>query len=38
MNKCTQDWPHPYPDQDNRLWTMSDFRGKTVVMAFGQYG
>lgn len=37
-NKCSQDWARAYPDQDNRLWKLSDFRGKAVVLSFGQYG
>lgn len=38
MNKCSGDWPHPYPDQNNKLWNFSDFRGKVVVLSMGQYG
>lgn len=38
LNKCTPDWPKAYPDQNNRMWKLSDFRGKVVVMQFGRYG
>ncbi len=38
LNKCSGDWPHAYPDQDGRLWNMSDLRGKVVVMSMMQYG
>lgn len=38
MNKCSGDWPHAYPDQNNTLWNLSDFRGRAVVLSFGQYG
>jgi glucose/arabinose dehydrogenase len=27
-----------YPDQDNNLWTLDDFRGKAIVFVFVQFG
>jgi hypothetical protein len=38
LNKCSGEFPHPYPDKNGRMWSMSDFRGKAVVMSFMQYG
>lgn len=38
LDKCSAAWSHSYPDQDNRLWNLSDFRGKAVLLSFGQYG
>jgi hypothetical protein len=35
---CVGDGPRSYPDQHNRLWSMNDFRGKTVLMSLMQYG
>lgn len=38
INKCSGDWSHSYPDQNNNLWNLSDFRGRAVMLSFGQYG
>ncbi len=38
LNKCSGNLAHGYPDQNNRLWNMSDFRGKVVVLSLMQYG
>jgi hypothetical protein len=35
---CVGDGPRSYPDQNNRLWTMNDFRGRAVLMSLMQYG
>jgi hypothetical protein len=34
---CLNDWPHSYPDQNNKQWTLSDFRGKTLLIGFEQF-
>jgi glucose/arabinose dehydrogenase len=38
INKCAVDWPHTYPDQNNNLVQLSDFRGRAVYMSFMQFG
>jgi len=35
---CVGDGPRSYPDQNNRLWSMNDFRGRAVLMSLMQYG
>jgi hypothetical protein len=35
---CAGDGPGEYADQHNRLWSMDDFRGRTVLMSLMQYG
>jgi len=35
---CVGDGPGSYPDQNNRMRSLSDFRGKVVLMSLMQYG
>jgi hypothetical protein len=35
---CVGDGPGEYADQNNRMWSMDDFRGRTVLMSMMQYG
>lgn len=37
-NKCAPEWASAYPDQDNVYHTLSEFRGKVVLLSYGQYG
>jgi glucose/arabinose dehydrogenase len=38
LDQCSTDWAHSYPDQNNENWTLADFRGRTVLLAFHQFG
>ncbi len=35
---CFGDFPTAYADQNNKLWTMDDLRGKTLMFSAMQYG
>lgn len=37
-NKCNVDWPHTYPDQDGVMHTLSEWRGRALVISFMQFG
>jgi glucose/arabinose dehydrogenase len=38
LGLCSNDWPHPYPNQDGVELTLADFRGRAVMLSFEQFG